>query len=322
MTEYRQYAVPHPEWIDFPNNLPPGTRHGVQMNRERKDISPDPALDIFEFTIKARDFYNIRLRAYRRKGRSDLPLFLYMHGGGFMTGSLETDDRSCRVLATEVDVCILSIEYQLAPEHQFPVGFENCWDVLKWCASTAAKEKMSIDLSRGFIVGGTSAGANFTAGLAHRYRDEGLAPRITGLIFWAGSWCHPDVRPAHLKPRILSVDEIDDAPGLTKTSIEYFWKKYGAPKDDLRYSPLLHEEWKGVAKKAYFAICGWDPRRDEAIVFADILRDNGLEVEDRIYAGLPHGFWTTCPELPVSKAWEDDAVEKIKWALLQSSKVS
>lgn len=242
-------------------------------------------------------------------------MFLYLHGGGFVTGSLEKDDRSCRLLATEIDICILSIEYRLAPEHPFQIGFEDCCDVLKWCSTAAAKGELGVDISKGFLIGGTSAGANFTAGLAHWYREEGPAPKTTGLIFWAGSWCHPGARPAHPRPRILSVDEIDDAPGLTKTSIEYFWKKHGAPKHDLRYSPLLHTEWKDVAQKAYFAVCGWDPRRDEAIMFAEILRDNGLEVEDRIYPSLPRGFWTTCPELPVSKAWEDDTVKGIKWAL-------
>ena len=87
-----------------------------------------------------------------------------------------------------------------------------------------------------------------------------------------------------MRPYILSVDEIDNAPGLTKSSIEYFWKKYGAPKDDVRYSPLLHkeEEWKNVAQKVYFAICGWDPRRDEAILFAKILRKQGLDVKDKV----------------------------------------
>ncbi|KAF1846183.1 alpha/beta-hydrolase [Cucurbitaria berberidis CBS 394.84] len=314
--EYRKYSIPHPEWVDFPNKLPPNTRI-ERMTRARKDIVSDPALDITELTIKARDGYDIRLRSYRRTAASKLPLFLYMHGGGFVTGSLETDDKTCRAVAKEVELCILSIEYRLAPEHPFPVGFEDCWDVLQHITTSPAISNLDLDLESGFLVGGTSAGANFTAGLAHRYHVQAVKgkPKITDLVFWAGSWCHPDVRPEHLRPSILSVDEIDDAPGLTKSSIEYFWKKYGAPKDDKRYSPLLEEEWKGVASKAYFAICGWDPRRDEAIVFADILRNAGLDVKDQVYQGLPHGFWTTCPELPVSVEWEKETVAGIKWML-------
>lgn len=79
-----------------------------------------------------------------------------------------------------------------------------------------------MDLRQGFILGGTSAGANFTAGISHFARDEGLSPGLTGLVFLAGSFCHPDVRPEKYRDRILSVDEIDDAPGLSRTSINYF----------------------------------------------------------------------------------------------------
>lgn len=76
------------------------------------------------------------------------------------------------------------------------------------------------------MLGGTSAGANFTAGIAHLARVEGLTPRLTprltGMVFLAGSFCHPDARPAKYLNRILSVDEINDAPGLTRKSIDYF----------------------------------------------------------------------------------------------------
>lgn len=64
------------------------------MSRDRKEIKPDPVIEVCEFMIKARDDYDIRLRGYRQQGKSGLPLFQYMHGGGFVTGSLETDDRS------------------------------------------------------------------------------------------------------------------------------------------------------------------------------------------------------------------------------------
>ncbi|KAH7377402.1 Alpha/Beta hydrolase protein [Pyrenochaeta sp. MPI-SDFR-AT-0127] len=314
--EYRKYATPHHQWANFPNNLPQGTRI-ERMTREHKAIESDPALNIHEFTIKARDNHDIRVRSYARNSLSHAALFLYMHGGGFVTGSLETDDKTCRAIARAIPIHILSIEYRLAPEHPFPIGFEDCWEILSWVTTVSAASQLSLNLEKGFVVGGTSAGANFTAGLAHRYMAQEITtkPKITGLVFWAGSWCHPDVRPLHLKPYILSVDEIDDAPGLTKSSIEYFWKKYGAPKDDKRYSPLLESNWKGVANKAYFAICGWDPRRDEAIAFTKVLRENGLEVKDRIYQGLPHGFWTTCPDLSVSEEWEKYTIEGLKWML-------
>ncbi|KAI1038858.1 hypothetical protein LB503_007603 [Fusarium chuoi] len=145
-----------------------------------------------------------------------------MHGGGYVTGGLETDDVTCRALALEILVVVASVEYRLAPEHKFPVGFEDSFDVVRWAASPEGQTTLNTDLSKGFILGGTSAGANFTAGISHLARDEGLTPRITGVVFLAGSFCHPDVRPKKYLDRILSVDEIDDAPGLTRKSIDYF----------------------------------------------------------------------------------------------------
>lgn len=89
-------------------------------------------------------------------------------------------------------------------------------------ASSEGQRKLNTDLSKGFILGGTSAGANFTAGISHLACDEGLSPRITGVVFLAGSFCHPDMRPKKYLDCILSVDEINDAPGLTRKSIDYF----------------------------------------------------------------------------------------------------
>ncbi|TVY71707.1 AB hydrolase superfamily protein [Fusarium oxysporum f. sp. cubense] len=316
MAEYRHYATPHPEWVDFPNNLPPGTKAILGMTRDYDPIIPQEGLNIYEIYVPMRDNTPITLRIYRQAANHHtLPLFLYMHGGGYVTGGLETDDATCRVLALEIPVVVASVEYRLAPEHKFPVGFEDTFDVVRWAASSEGQRKLNTDLSKGFILGGTSAGANFTAGISHLACDEGLSPRITGVVFLAGSFCHPDMRPKKYLDRILSVDEINDAPGLTRKSIDYFAELYGAPPTDKRLSPLLFDSHAGIAKKAYFAICGWDPRRDEAILLDQLLQEVGLPTKSHIYSGLPHGFWTTCPDLPVSKKWLQDLLQGVHWLL-------
>ncbi|KAH7206901.1 Alpha/Beta hydrolase protein [Fusarium oxysporum] len=316
MAEYRHYATPHPEWVDFPNNLPPGTKPILGMTRDHDPIIPQEGLDIYEIYVPVRDNTPITLRIYRQAANHHaLPLFLYMHGGGYVTGGLETDDATCRVLALEIPVVVASVEYRLAPEHKFPVGFEDTFDVVRWAASSEGQRKLNTDLSKCFILGGTSAGANFTAGISHLACDEGLSPRITGVVFLAGSFCHPDMRPKKYLDRILSVDEINDEPGLTRKSIDYFAELYGAPPTDKRLSPLLFDSHAGIAKKAYFAICGWDPRRDEAILLDQLLQEVGLPTKSHIYSGLPHGFWTTCPDLPVSKKWLQDLLQGVHWLL-------
>jgi len=124
-------------------------------------------------------------------------------------------------------------------------------------------------------------------------------PSLTSLLFLTSSFCHPDVRPAAYRDRIISVDEINAAPGLTRKSIDYFAAKYGAPPEDKRLSPLLFESHAGLAKKAIFYICGWDPRRDEALLFEQLLKKEYVDTKKYVYSGLPHGFWTTCPDLNV-----------------------
>lgn len=90
------------------------------MNREHLEIIPQPELDIHEFNIPARDEYPICVRAYKQSGQTHLPLQIYLHGGGFVTGGLEKDDASCRALAAQIPVLVLNIEYRLAPENRFP----------------------------------------------------------------------------------------------------------------------------------------------------------------------------------------------------------
>ncbi|KAL1626341.1 hypothetical protein SLS56_006925 [Neofusicoccum ribis] len=272
MAEYRHYAIPDEQWEDFPNNLPPDTR--VEgMDREHHPITPQGDLEISEFNVSARDGHPVLIRSYRpsdKKADELIPLVIYLHGGGFVTGGLGTDERSCRAVALRCGVVVLNVEYRLAPENKFPIGWQDSYDVVKWAT---------------FILGGTSAGANFTAGLSHFFAgyddptesSEKLSPPLTGLMFIAPSVCNPSARPEQYADRILSVDEITDAPGLTRKSIDCFAAKYGAPPSDRRLSPLRFPSHAGLAKKALFQVCGWDPRRDEGLLFEQLLKEAGVQ---------------------------------------------
>lgn len=88
-----------------------------------------------------------------------------------------------------------------------------------------AQAELNVDLTRGFLMGGTSARANFIGGIRHHLRDEGVVPKVTGIVILAGSLCHPDAQTEDMKERILSVGEVTDAPGLTRKPIGYFGSK-------------------------------------------------------------------------------------------------
>ena len=104
------------------------------MARGRIPIVPQEGLKIKEFDIPARDGYPIKVRSYRQSSDTEqpLPLLIYLHGGGFVTGGLETDDDSCRAIASQTPIIVLNVEYRLAPENKFPVGFEDSFDIVKW----------------------------------------------------------------------------------------------------------------------------------------------------------------------------------------------
>ncbi|KAL2852869.1 Alpha/Beta hydrolase protein [Aspergillus pseudoustus] len=322
MAEYRHLATPHPQWENFPHNLPPNTRI-LGLNRDRLPISPQSGLELKEFDVPARDRYPIRVRSYKQstlETRDALPLLIYFHGGGFVTGGLETDDGPCRDIASNIPILVLNVEYRLAPEHPFPVGFMDCLDVVLWAASHKSQSTLpsNISLDSGFIIGGTSAGANFTFGIAHlvaqTHKSE-LLHHLTGILFLAGTICHEDARPAKYADRILSIDEVTSGPGLSKASIKYFADKYGAPPSDVRRSPLLFESHAGLAQRAVVYACGWDPRRDETLLVEEILRGEGVQTRKYIYPGLPHGFWGSCPDVEESKAWKRDLLEGVEFLL-------
>ncbi|KAF2433853.1 hypothetical protein EJ08DRAFT_607082 [Tothia fuscella] len=316
MAEYRHLSIPDPEWKDFPINIPTGTRIEpiTPWLRDKVPITHEAGLDIYEIDIKARDAHAICCRVYSKvHEQSAFPLLVYNHSGGYVKGSLETDDRCCRLLARELDVVVLSVEYRLAPENKFPKGFEDCFDVVRWC--TSRQLDLGVDLNRGFILGGTSAGANIAAGIAHLARDEKLKPPITGLVLLAGSFCSHEAILERYEDRLLSIVELTDAPGLTLAQIDYFAREYGAPPTDPRYTTLLFDSHAGLAKKAYVSVCGWDPKRDDSFLFEQLLKEAGTETVLDVNPGLPHAFWTDCPELPVSIAWEKRLVEGVRWML-------
>ncbi|KAK3718134.1 hypothetical protein LTR37_005249 [Vermiconidia calcicola] len=286
------------------------------MTRDRKPIEPEPGLIIEEFEIPARDGYLLYVRSYRPEGINDkLPLLVYFHGGGWVLGTADTDDQLCRTLTRALPLLLLNAEYRLAPEHKFPQGWNDSYDVVEWCASEKAQHQLNTNLSKGFLVGGTSAGANFTAGIAHYARDAKLSPPITSLILIAGTVKDTDAMPEKYRDRILSMDEIDVAPGLSREGLEHFARLYGADPADKRRSPLLFDSTAGIAKKAVVGVCGWDPRRDEMLLFEKLLRDDGIPTRLRVYAGMPHGFWTVVPDLSASQDWYKQVVGDVGWLL-------
>ncbi|MFT3821562.1 MAG: alpha/beta hydrolase [Rubrivivax sp.] len=208
-----------------------------------------------------------------------LPLLLYLHGGGFVIGGLETHDSLCRQLALRSGCAVLALDYRLAPEHPFPAAVDDAWAALDHLAGPGA-DALGLDGQR-LAVAGDSAGGTLAAVAAIHARDRGLPLKLQILIT-PGTGAHADT-PSH---RLFANGFLLDAD-----AIEWFFEQY-IPyhhRPDWRFAPLLADDLDGVAP-ACVILAECDPLVDEGLAYADRLRAAGVAVDLELYRGVTHDF--------------------------------
>ena len=146
------------------------------------------------------------------------PLIVMLHGGGFCLGLPESEEQTCRACVQALGAVCLSFSYRLAPEFKFPYAVLDSWDALKFAAENASS--FGADPSKGFIVGGTSAGGNITAVLTHMARDEGLSPPLTGQYLGVPAVVEQTMMPDKYKDLFFSYEQNRDAPVLPVAAID------------------------------------------------------------------------------------------------------
>jgi acetyl esterase len=227
------------------------------------------------------------------------PVLLYLHGGGWIRGSIETHDSACRVLAVETPCMVVSAEYRLAPEHRFPAAVGDAYAALRWVSANAAR--LGGDPER-LAIGGDSAGGNIAAAAAILARD-GNGPRIAFQLL---------IYPV--------TDLTSDTPSKRAFSKGYFLDfmpfyiaSYVGPNGDRRdplASPLLHPDLSRLPP-AFVLTAGYDPLRDEGQAYARRLGEAGVPGGHVCFEDMIHGF-VSCRGL-VSEA--DLALERCAAAL-------
>jgi acetyl esterase len=211
--------------------------------------------------------------------RERLPLLLYLHGGGFTIGDLETHDSLCRQLAARSGAAVVALDYRLAPEHRFPAAVHDSWAALRWLAGEGA-QRLGLDGSR-LAVGGDSAGGTLAAVSALHARDEGL-PLALQVLITPGTTAHADTD---------SHREFAEGFLLDQAAIVWFFDHYidRGQRSDWRFAPLLADDLDGVAP-AWIGLAECDPLVDEGIAYADRLRLAGVPVQLELWRGLTHDF--------------------------------
>jgi acetyl esterase len=267
-----------------------------RLYRERAGFSQPPAPAMAEVLglVAATPAGPLPLRLYSPPalaGATAAPLLVYLHGGGWTIGDLDTHDVACRELALGAGCRVLAVHYRLAPEHRFPAAFDDAVAALAWARAQAAE--IGIDPAR-IAVGGDSAGGNLAAALALADRDMRADVPADGradappLVFQLLIYPATDMRA-------IAPSHVHNGQGysLTRDSIAYYRGHYtpeAAQWSDWRASPLLAASHAGVAP-ALVLTAGYDPLRDEGRQYADALSAAGVPTQLICFERQIHGFF-------------------------------
>ncbi|MCS6945883.1 MAG: alpha/beta hydrolase [Sutterellaceae bacterium] len=227
----------------------------------------------------------IPLRLYRPFGApasQRLPVLVFLHGGGWTIGDLDTHDVVCRELANRARCAVCSVDYRLAPEHRFPAAVEDTLAATRFIAEQASA--LGLDATR-LAIGGDSAGGNLAAVASLLLRDAGgPLPCLQLLIYPA----------TDLRCNTRSHAANGSGYLLTRELIDYFvgcYLNHPAEARDWRASPALAPSHAGVPP-AFILTAGYDPLRDEGADYAERLRQAGVPVEYVCFESQIHGFLT------------------------------
>jgi acetyl esterase len=292
---------------------------GVEVARARlrqlqapPEILPD--LRIENRVISHGDLTDIPVRIYWPPGqeaeeRSDLPVVVFYHGGGFALGDLETHDPVARAHAVGAEAIVVSVDYRLAPEHPFPAGVDDCWAALQWTAEHAAE--LGGDPNR-IAVAGDSAGGNLAAVIAQLARDNGN-PKLAFQLLW-----YPTTA-ANLS--LPSFSENADAPILNRDVIDAFlgWYIPGVDITDptalpATMAPANASDFSGLAP-AYIGTAEHDPLRDEGSHYAELLNAAGVPAELSNEPTLVHGYVSFALLIPAAAEATNRGLAALKAAL-------
>lgn len=269
-----------------------------------RDWLPDgPVPGEEQLDVVDAEFEGVRLRVYRpRSAGGDLPGVLYLHGGGFCIGDIDTEHGGAVALANAVSAVVVNVDYRLAPEHPYPAGLEDCYTALRYLAGLAG-----VDPTR-LAVHGQSAGGGLAAATALLARDRGgpaLAYQSLGI---------PELDDRLETPSMVAFTH---TPMWSRVQAIKSWEYYlGGQVADGYAAPSRTEDLRGLPA-AFVATCEYDPLRDEGLIYAQRLVQAGVAVELHLYPGTFHGA-ALVRDADVVRRMESDNLEALRRALHRS----
>ncbi|MBT2232328.1 alpha/beta hydrolase [Nonomuraea sp. NEAU-A123] len=243
-----------------------------------KAAAARPTLDLTDMEVEDRMVPadpDVAVRIYRP--RQAQGAMVWLHGGGFVMGDLDTEHLWAARLADGSGAVVISVGYRLAPEHRFPAALDDVYAVLCWAAEHAAE--LGIDAGR-IAVGGHSAGGGLAAAVALRARDEQGPPIRFQLLN------EPELDD---RQESWSARNFTDTPWLNRDAVTASWRYYlGTTLATPYAAPARASDLSGLPP-AYIATAEFDPNRDEDIDYALRLLRAGVSVDLHQWPGTFHG---------------------------------
>lgn len=212
----------------------------------------------------------IPIRRYRPADIATQTRVFYIHGGGFVVGSLESHDAICAEIAHAARAELVSIDYRLAPEHVWPAAFDDCFEVLAWLLADG----------RPLVIVGDSAGGNLAAGIVLKAKAEAITGVVGQVLIYPG--LGGDLTSG-------SYAEMAEAPGLSTADVLYYRDVLKAPAENAFAHPLKAADLSGLPS-AYITSAHFDPLRDDAAAYAQRLIAAGVNVTYRDEPQMIHAW--------------------------------
>jgi acetyl esterase len=252
----------------------------------------------------------ILIRCYRPERTGCLPLIFHLHGGGWVTGSVDRDDGRCTQISRRASALVVSVDYRLSPEFRHPVAIDDA--LVAWDWTLENLPRLGGD-PRKTAISGASAGGQIAVALLQKLRARGgPLPGVQWLVY-------PALDPFQASP---SSNEFRDGPFLTRARMAWYWDQYiGAGVD--RSNPLIAPLTAnlGGLPPAYVQVAECDVLRDEGMEYVTRLRAAGVAARVHEYPGMIHGFLAVAPDHPQSLRALQEGCEAIRayWRIVQES---
>ncbi|MFS0824551.1 alpha/beta hydrolase [Bacillus sp. 1P02SD] len=281
----------HPEIKKVLDSIPVSNEKHKIIPEEHRKIFDAPILPIEKrvqvYEVEDRTIptpeADISVRIYTPREWDSLPILMYFHGGAFFSGSIESHDEVVRPICMESGYKVISVGYRLAPEHPFPAGLEDCYQVTKW--ATEHQEELKWD-GKNLAIAGDSSGGNLVAAVSYLARDKKEFTITKQVLFY------PSLDLDFSEFRYPSLIENGRGYFVESDSLaehNSFYLVGGVDTDNPLVSPIREENLENLPS-AFVITAEYDPFRDEGELFAANLKKCGVAVELKRYEGVTHGF--------------------------------